>query len=231
MEKSINQVQIDSDLQKKGVSLFIPVLRIMDCKILKNEYDLSDSIEKIYSELKSKYTEEQIKSSEIIQKYRNFSWHFLNIDPTKNRPSGEALARRLLKNHKFPKINPFVDAYNLVSAKTFLSLSGYDLEKIKEPLMLRPAKKNERFWAIGGMEIHFEGNEFVISDTENQILTQYLYRDSEYTKITDKTSKIIFIVNAVNHIDINESLNALNLLKDTLNELSQKEIIEFQYSN
>ncbi len=81
------------------------------------------------------------------------------------------------------------------------------------------------------MEIHFEGNEFVISDTENQILTQYLYRDSEYTKITDKTSKIIFIVNAVNHIDNNESLNALNLLKDTLNELSQKEIIEFQYSN
>ncbi len=222
-----NEILIDSALENKGVSVRIPVLRIADCKILKNEYDLSNSIESVHSELTERFTDEQIKTSEIVQKYRNFSWHFLNIDPTKNRPSGEALARRLLKTHKFPKINPFVDAYNLISAKTFLSLSGYDLEKIKEPLTLRLAKKNEKFSAIGNIDIILEGNEFVISDSENRLLTQYLYRDSEHTKIANNTSKIIFVVNAVNHIDISLSLNALNLLKTLLNELCEKGIVSF----
>ena len=230
MQNFKSEIEISADLMKMGACFRIPVIRISDCKILEENYEISDLINNVNLKLKEQYTEEQIKSSEIVQKYRNFSWHFLKIDPTKNRPSGESLARRLIKANKFPKINPFVDAYNLASAETFISISAYDLQKIEEPLTLRLAHKGERFFAIGNIEKSFEGQEFVISDAQNRVLTQYLYRDSEETKVSSQTQKIIFIVNSVNHLEEKELEFAKDQILFYLNEFSKRGIISFHLS-
>ena len=226
-----NRIEIDEELIKMGVLLQIPAIRIFDCKILQFNYDISDLIEHVHLTLKQNYTDEHIKASEIVKKYRNFSWHFLKMDPTKNRPSGEALARRLYKSNMFPKINPFVDAYNLASAETFISISAYDLQKLEEPLTLRLAHKGERFVAIGNLEITFEGQEFIISDAQNRVLTQYLYRDSEETKVSNHTEKIIFILNSVNHLEEQDLERAKSRIIYYLNTLSERGIIRFRIAH
>jgi DNA/RNA-binding domain of Phe-tRNA-synthetase-like protein len=50
-----------------------------------------------------------LKDHPIIRAYRDFYWR-LGIDPTKQRPSSEGLARRLLAQGRLPRINSVVDA-------------------------------------------------------------------------------------------------------------------------
>lgn len=57
--------------------------------------------------------------------YRGFS-----IDPTKHRPSSEALWRRMNKGLEFPFVNPFVDLTNFLSLTYQVSYGLYDLDLI-----------------------------------------------------------------------------------------------------
>ena len=90
----------------------------------------------------------KLKDDMIIRAYRDFYWRYLNIDPTKIRPSGEALARRVLQGKDIPRINNLVDAYNLASLKNIIPLSGFDLDLITPPLEIRFSKSNELFKGI-----------------------------------------------------------------------------------
>ena len=219
--------QLNSRLTEKGIEFTRHYRILKNCSILKKEYDLGPLIEEVYQKLKKGYDIEKIKTAEPVQKYRNFSWHFLKLDPTKNRPSGEALARRLINSKKIPKINPFVDAYNLASAETFLSLSAYDISKIKIPISIQFAAQGMKFFGIGGIEITLDGNELILVDAENQIITQYLYRDSENTKVTENSREILLIANSVNHISDNDANFALERTELYLNWMKDNQIIEF----
>jgi DNA/RNA-binding domain of Phe-tRNA-synthetase-like protein len=58
-----------------------------------------------------------LKDNPAVRAYRDFYWK-LDIDPTKTRPSGEALLRRVLHGEELLCISTVVDAYNLASMKT-----------------------------------------------------------------------------------------------------------------
>ncbi len=61
----------------------------------------------------------------------------LGIDPTKTRPSNEALLRRALKGEALYRINTLVDALNLASLRSQLPFGLYDLAKVEPPVTLR----------------------------------------------------------------------------------------------
>ncbi len=61
----------------------------------------------------------------------------LGIDPTKTRPSNEALLRRALKGETLYRINTLVDALNLVSLRQQLPFGLYDLDHVRPPVVLR----------------------------------------------------------------------------------------------
>lgn len=54
----------------------------------------------------------------------------VGIDPTKNRPSSEALLRRVIKGKSLYRIHPLVDIFNLVSLSCQLPVGLYDMGKI-----------------------------------------------------------------------------------------------------
>jgi len=57
----------------------------------------------------------------------------LGLDPTKTRPSSEALLRRVLKGEALYRINTLVDAMNLCSLRAQLPFGLYDLGRIEPP--------------------------------------------------------------------------------------------------
>ena len=61
----------------------------------------------------------------------------LGIDPTKTRPSNEALLRRALKGETLYRINTLVDALNLLSLREQLPFGLYDLDRVRPPVELR----------------------------------------------------------------------------------------------
>ncbi len=79
------------------------------------------------------------------------------IDPTRTRPSSEALLRRVLAGKPFPCISNAVDLCNFVALRWLLSLGLYDADKIEGPVMLRRGRPGESFAGIRKDEVHVEG--------------------------------------------------------------------------
>ncbi len=109
----------------------------------------------------------QNELSSIIKKYRenmpsgyNFSrklYREFHIDPTKNRPSSEALWRRLKNKGNFPRVNPFVDLTNLLSLKFQICFGLYDMEKIEGKISLILGTDRDQYQGIRKDILHMKG--------------------------------------------------------------------------
>ena len=164
-------------------------------------------------EVKEKYpTQEDLRNNTNARCYRDFFWK-VGIDPTKTRPSAEALTRRLFGGRELPSINTLVDAYNVASVRTQISIAAFDLDKIGKHLELRFAKKGERFLGIGmSSPIELEGVEAVIEDKEKkELIAVYPYRDSEASKVSKNSVKVLFLMCGVPGIASESLLQARSL--------------------
>lgn len=86
------------------------------------------------------------------------------IDPTRHRPSSEALLRRILKGKGFPRILDAVDLCNLFALRFMLSLGLYDTDKIAGQVVLRRGRADESYPGIRKNEVHLEGRPLLADD-------------------------------------------------------------------
>ncbi len=87
------------------------------------------------------------------------------IDPTRTRPSSEALLRRVLQGKSLPRILNAVDLCNLLSLQFLLPLGLYDSGKIRGEVTLRRGAPGESYPGIRKDEVHVEGRP-VLVDSE-----------------------------------------------------------------
>ena len=78
----------------------------------------------------------------------------VGIDPTKTRPSSEALLRRVRKGDELPRINSLVDIINWCSLETQLPYGLYDLDKIQGGVTLRLGRAGEEYEGIRKAMVH-----------------------------------------------------------------------------
>jgi DNA/RNA-binding domain of Phe-tRNA-synthetase-like protein len=151
------------------------------------------SLDPFLNELSKKLTvsKETLKDHPTVRALRDFYWR-MGIDPTKVRPSSEALARRFLTNSSIPKINNVVDAGNIASIETLVPIGIYDADKIIGNLALRLANIKEEFIDISNAKHTLQGKEIVLSDS-NGVMHVFPYRDSLRTRVTDQTKKIMIV--------------------------------------
>ncbi|MFX1293956.1 MAG: B3/4 domain-containing protein [Promethearchaeota archaeon] len=176
-----------------------------------NQIKYLDSIKKeVFEYIENNYTIDDIKDTSVVKAYRKFYWKYLDIDPTKIRPSGEALARRVIKKQRIPIISNIVYAINLASIQTQLSYSGFDWTKVKPPLIIRYAKPKEAFQGIGTRYRILSGKELLLADRE-KILCIYAYGDADATKITINTKNILLVTYGVPNISCDILKNGIKL--------------------
>ena len=178
-------------------------------------------LKKISEVVKEKTRLEELKNHPIIKAYRKFFWSH-KMDPTKIRPAGEALARRLLKKGFFKSINPIVDAGNLASAATFVSIGLYDAEKI-------PVKKLSLTYSIGGEVFNPIGGHSIVLEKSLPILKSgglimhiYPHRDCRETMVTSKTRRILALAAGVEDVSVNTVLESLEKTIEFLGEMNKK---------
>jgi len=118
--------------------------------------DLVAEVERHENEVRARYG--SLKSSEVpgTAEARDL-YKALGIDPTKTRPSNEALLRRALKGDGLYRINTLVDALNLVSLREQLPFGLYDLDRIAPPVELRRGRPGESYEGIRKGPVNVEG--------------------------------------------------------------------------
>ena len=168
-----------------GINLFCAMT---DVSITK-DYNLDPFLKELSKTLK--VSKETLKDHPTVRALRDFYWR-MGIDPTKIRPSSEALARRFLTNNSIPKINNVVDAGNIASIETLVPIGIYDADKIVGSVALRLANSNEEFIDISHAKHTLQGKEIVLSDS-NGVMHVFPYRDSLRTRVADQTKKILIV--------------------------------------
>ncbi|HJX23100.1 MAG TPA: phenylalanine--tRNA ligase beta subunit-related protein [Candidatus Bathyarchaeia archaeon] len=186
------EIRIDEELASRLAGLFLGMATIGPVKIERSSKAFLDMEREKISEIRRKFKLDLLKEEELIRAYRRFYWA-LRIDPTKVRPSSEALIRRSLQGAEIPKINNVVDAYNMASMETLIPMGAFDLDRIKPPIIMRYSRPGEKFVKIGGFEEELVGNELVLADAE-KVINRYPHRDSDLTKVTFDTSNVLLII-------------------------------------
>src|SRR6202142_2736139 len=87
-----------------------------------------------------------------------------DIDPSKYRPSSEALMRRVVQGKGLYRVSNLVDAGNLGSIETGWPYGCYQRGRINAPIVLRTGGAGERYEGIGKRTWHLEGKP-VFADT------------------------------------------------------------------
>jgi DNA/RNA-binding domain of Phe-tRNA-synthetase-like protein len=88
----------------------------------------------------------------------------IGLDPTKTRPSNEALLRRVLKGQPLPRVNSMVDVINWCSVEFQLPYGLYDLAHIVGPVTLRTGHEGEEYAGIRKDVVHVAGRLTVVDD-------------------------------------------------------------------
>lgn len=133
---------------------------------------------------------DRVRDENTARALRDFYWR-IGIDPTKTRPSSEALLRRLLKK-ELPSINNLVDAGNLASTRTLVPIGIYDTEKIRGEPVIRLSEEGEHFRGIGNLHVDVEAGIPVLADDEG-VIHLYPYRDSVRTMITEQCTEALVV--------------------------------------
>jgi DNA/RNA-binding domain of Phe-tRNA-synthetase-like protein len=186
-----------------------PGLRVLELKMEGLEVENSDpALESFKHEVQDRVRQRiasltEVKDRPIFRAYRDFFWR-VGIDPTKVRPAGEALTRRILGGRDLPTVNTVVDAYNIASVETSVAIAAFDLNAIEEEsLVMRRAVKGEPFHGIGMVSPDsLTGVEVVVEDQEShRLIAVYPYRDSDDSKVTERTKGVLFLMCGVPGID------------------------------
>ena len=165
----------------------------LSCALIDVNVRKGYSLDPFLDELSKKLTvsKETLKDHPTVRVLRDFYWR-MGVDPTKVRPSSEALARRFLTNNSIPKINNVVDAGNIASIETLVPIGIYDAEKIVGNFTLRLANSNEEFIDISNARHRLQGREIVLSDS-NGAMHVFPYRDSFRTRVTEQTKRVLIV--------------------------------------
>lgn len=153
---------------------------------------LWDEIHKTTEHFRETFTRDTIKDIPAIsatrQAYRN-----CGKDPSRYRPSSEALCRRILSGKDLYQVDTVVDLLNLASMVYGYSIGGFDASQIKgDTLTLGIGRSDEPYEGIGRGKLNIEGLP-VYRDSEGGIGTPT--SDHMRTRLHENTTRMLAIIN------------------------------------
>ena len=137
------------------------------------------------------------------------------IDPTKTRPSSEALLRRVRKGDPLPRVNGLVDIINWCSAETQIAYGLYDLARVQPPVTLRLGTSGEGYEGIRKDRVNVEGR-LTLADTHGPFGNPT--SDSARTMTTPETTAILVVLYVPASLSRTSGERALTLTRERLAE-------------
>jgi DNA/RNA-binding domain of Phe-tRNA-synthetase-like protein len=149
---------------------------------------IHEEIASLGAELRAAYTAPS-EAAALLRPAREL-YKSIGLDPTRRRPSSEALFRRLISGKGLYRVNAVVDAVNLCSLRMMLSIGLYDLAQVKGPIQLRLGAEGEGYQGIGKGRINVE-QRWTLADREGAFGNPS--SDSWRTRIREETRNLLFV--------------------------------------
>jgi DNA/RNA-binding domain of Phe-tRNA-synthetase-like protein len=154
--------------------------------------DLVREIDQKCAELRSKFTLESLAEAEAIVAVRAMFRRW-GMDPSKYRPSSEALLRRVVQGKGLYNVSNIVDLSNLGSIETGWPYGVYNRAAVSGEVYLRLGKTGEQYEGIGRRVWHLEGRP-VLVDAHGPFGSPI--SDSKQTQVQEGVSEILTVIYA-----------------------------------
>jgi DNA/RNA-binding domain of Phe-tRNA-synthetase-like protein len=115
----------------------------------------------------------------------------VGIDPTKTRPSNEALLRRVRKGDTIPRINSAVDIVNWCSLEFQLPYGLYDFSKVSGPVTMRLGNEGESYAGIRKDDVNV-GGRITVADSVGAFGNPT--SDSARTMVTPGATELLVVI-------------------------------------
>jgi DNA/RNA-binding domain of Phe-tRNA-synthetase-like protein len=166
----------------------------IEAQVVNTKYSegLWAEIRALCDDYKQRFTTVSIKELPGVEATRRV-YRACGKDPSRYRPSSEALIRRVVQGKELYQIDTLVDMINLASMKFGYSIGGFDADKfVGDTLTLGIGREGEPYEGIGRGMINIHGLP-VYRDAEGGVGTPT--SDHERTKMTLDTRHLVVLIN------------------------------------
>lgn len=122
------------------------------------------------------------------------------IKSTSYRCSVERLLRSIQQGRGLPRINPLVDAYNVVSARHCLPVGADDLDRVEGDLAFRFSRPGDSYIRLGdaeGAEDPPKPGEVVYADAEKVLCRRWNWAQDARSAITPQTRRAVITIQSL----------------------------------
>ncbi len=168
------------------------VLELRQCRVRREGGGMEDLLSAKEREIRSRFS--GMSPGEIPQMGpARRLYRAAGLDPTRNRPSSEALARRILKGKTLPRINTAVDLCNACAVSYFLPIGLYDADKVHPPVLARLGREGEAYEGLGKPLVRLAGR-FCLEDRLGPFGNPS--SDSKRTSVDESTLRLLWVIYA-----------------------------------
>jgi DNA/RNA-binding domain of Phe-tRNA-synthetase-like protein len=128
----------------------------------------------------------------------------------------EKLLRYVRRHQDFTAAGAVVDCYNLVSAKTLLSIGAHDLAQLKLPITLRPVEPADVFIPLGETAPRDCRGEYAYVEPDGRIICRLEVLQGDATKVGPATRDIAFFFQGNREIPARDLLAGAWLLAELI---------------
>jgi DNA/RNA-binding domain of Phe-tRNA-synthetase-like protein len=141
----------------------------------------------------------------------------VGIDPTKTRPSSEALLRRVRKGDGLPRINSMVDVCNWCSLEFQLPYGLYDFAHVEGDVEMRRGRTGESYAGIRKDDVHVDGR-ICLADARGPFGNPT--SDSSRTMVTPSTTRALVVVFAPPSLHTSRLVRVLDVTAQRMNRFT-----------
>lgn len=181
---------IDRSIHDRIPDFSLGVIQYSDASISESPKMLQGRINLFFETLRLEKTLSEITSIEGVAHWRA-AFKMLGIDPSRYRPSSEALLRRILQGNTLYWVNSAVDVNNFLSITHALPYGIYDSSKITGPIVCRLGQELDQYTGLNGREVGMSGKPLLADDTGafgSPIV------DSTRTMVTESASNLVQVI-------------------------------------
>ena len=138
-------ISISTEIKEKCPNIRLGLLQ-SDVHITVENPTLWDKIEQEANLILSQHKE--LPKLDAVQSARA-AYKALGKDPSRYRPSAEALLRRIISGKELYSVNNVVNLINLISFRSGFSIGGYDADSIKGEIFLTKGLSTDVYEGLG----------------------------------------------------------------------------------
>jgi DNA/RNA-binding domain of Phe-tRNA-synthetase-like protein len=178
-------------------------------------------------QLSAHWKNRSLSSDPVLHEYDRIHGFFAVV----GEPAApEKLLRYVRRHQDFAAAGPVVDCYNLVSAKTLLSIGAHDLAKLKTPITLRPVVSSDVFVPLGEREPKSCSGEYAYVDPDGRIICRMEVLQGDFTKVDATSRDVVFFLQGNREIPTYDLLTGAWLLAELTERFcgGAAEVVSFQ---